>query len=330
MNARRRQFVALGIGTLSLAIPSLAQQPSRVFRVGLLTAVDPLAERSEFFAAALSRSLVQRGYALDRNLVFERRGAHSHLDRLPRLVDELVASKVDVIVVSGYPAARAAKQGTAVVPVVVVNAGDPVASGLVASLARPGGNLTGISDVAGELAPKRLQLLKETAPRLRRVAMLWNAGDLGMTMRYQATAAAAKGLGVVVQPLGVREPEDFAEAFAALTRDQPDAILMVADPLTGLNRKRVFEYAAAHRLPAIYEVESHARDGGLMAYGPDAEETSERTAFLVDRILKGSRPADLPFEQPTRFRLVVNLKTAKALGISIPQSILIRADEIVE
>jgi putative ABC transport system substrate-binding protein len=174
------------------------------------------------------------------------------MDRLPRLISERVASKVDVIVAFGYPCALAAKQGT-VLPVVTFTTGDPVATGLVDSLARPGGNITGVSDVSAEATPKRLQLLKEMAPQLRRVAMLWNAADLGMTLRYRAAEAGAKAMDISVQPLGVREPNDFDQAFAAMNSDMPDAILMVSDALTSLNRKRVFEFAAMHRLPAIYE-----------------------------------------------------------------------------
>jgi putative ABC transport system substrate-binding protein len=251
------------------------------------------------------------------------------MDRLPRLVAELVASNVDVIVAMGYPAALAIKQGTTM-PAVISQAGDPVGTGLVESLARPGGNLTGISDVAVQLSPKRLEYLKEVAPGLRRVAMLWNAADLGMTLRYRASEAAAQALGVEVQPLGVREPDDFEEAFAAMMRELPDGILMVSDSLTTLNRQRVYDFATAHRLPAIYEFDFLVRDGGLMAYGPDQDESFERVAALVDRILKGAKPADLPFEEPTRFRLAINLKTAKALDLTIPGTLLAFTDEVIE
>jgi putative tryptophan/tyrosine transport system substrate-binding protein len=261
--------------------------------------------------------------------LFERRGAEAHMDRLPRLVDELAASKVDLIVTFGYPPAVAAKHGVTV-PVVVFAAGDPVGTGLVDSLARPGGNLTGISDVSAEVTPKRMELLKQIAPRLRKVAMLWNADDLGMTLRYRASETGAQALGISVQPLGVREPNDFDQAFAAMNRNMPDAILMVSDTLTALNRKRVFEFAAAHRLPAIYESDPYVRDGGLMSYGPDPDESLARVAALVDRILKGAKPATLPFEQPTRFRFVLNLKTAKALGLHIPPKLLALADEVIE
>ena len=326
---RRRDFVVL-IGGAAAASPlaAFAQSPAKVYRVGLLSAGAPPGDNSPL-GVPLVRGLAQHGYVVDKNLTFERRGAEGHLDRLPQLVAELAASKVEVIVVSGYPATHAAKEGTTL-PVVAVNAGDPVGTGLVASLAHPGGHLTGISDVSAEVTPKRLELLKQIAPKLRRVAILWNADDLGMTLRYRASEAGAKALGVGIQPLGVREPDDFNQAFEAMTRDMPDAILMVTDSLTVLNRKRVFEFAAAHRLPAIYEFDFLVRDGGLMSYGPDNNESLARVADLVARILKGAKPADLPFEQPTLFRFVLNLKTAKALGLDVPPLLLARADEVIE
>jgi putative tryptophan/tyrosine transport system substrate-binding protein len=264
-----------------------------------------------------------------KNLALERRGAEGHNDRLPQLVAELVASKVDVIVTSGYPSALAAKQA-ATPPTVAVNAGDPVATGLVANLTRPGGNLTGISDVSAEVTPKRLELLKRIAPDLRRVAVLWNADDLGMTLRYRASEIGAQALGISIQPLGVREPDDFEQAFTSMTRDMPDAILMVTDSLTILNRKRVFEFAATHRLPAIYEFGFLVRDGGLMSYGPDEDETYGRVAALAARVLDGAKPADLPFEQPTKFALFINLKTAKELGLVVPAVLLAQADQVIE
>ena len=199
---------------------------------------------------------------------------------------EQLKSKVDVIVTWGYPMAVAAK-AAGIPTVVAFGAGDPVATGLVQSLARPGGNITGISDVATALSTKRLGLLKELVPKLQRVAMLWNKDDLGMSLRYDASAKAAQAMGVEVQAVGVREPDDFNEAFAVMDREQPDAILMVSDSLTILNRKRVFDYAAAHRLPAIYEYDPLVREGGLMSYGSDLQESFERAAYLVDRILQG-------------------------------------------
>src|SRR5829696_6861020 len=327
MKVHRRHVLA---GLVLAAGPGrpAAQARSEVYRVGLLTPTAPLADTSPF-GAPLVRGLAQHGYRLDRNLVLERRGAEGHLDRLPQLVAELVASNVDVIVAMGYPAALAVKQGTTL-PAVISAAGDPVGTGLVDSLARPGGNLAGISDVAVQLSPKRMEFLKEVAPKLRRVAMLWNAADLGMTLRYNASQAAAQVLGVEVQPLGVREPDDFDEAFTAMRRERPDGILMVSDALTILNRQRVYDFAAAHHLPAIYEFDFLVRDGGLMAYGPDQDESFERVAALVDRLLKGAKPADLPFEEPTRFRLAINLKTAKALDLTIPGTLLAFTDEVIE
>jgi len=184
--------------------------------------------------------------------------------------------------------------------------------------------------MAIELAPKRLELLKELVPTLNTVAMVFNASDLGMTLRYQGAADAARTLGARVQPLGVREPDDFEEAFASMLRDPPDALLMVSDDLTFLNRRRVYEFAAEHRLPTTYELGNYVRDGGLSSLGPDVDEIYDRAANLIDRILKGAKPADLPFEQPTRFHVSINLKTAKALGITVPPSVIVRADEVVE
>jgi putative ABC transport system substrate-binding protein len=213
---------------------------------------------------------------------------------------------------------------------VAFGVGDPVATGLVANLARPGGNITGISDVATTLSTKRLGLLKELLPKLHRVGMLWNKDDLGMSLRYDASAKAAGAIGVDVQAVGVREPDDFNEAFTAMDREPPDAILMVSDSLTMLNRKRVFDYAAIHRLPAIYEYDPLVHEGGLMSYGPDLHESLERAASMVDRIFKGEKPADLPFEQPTRYLFVINLKTAKSIGLDIPPTLLALADEVIE
>jgi putative ABC transport system substrate-binding protein len=327
---QRRDFMTL-IASTTLASPLAAfgQNSSKmIYHLGLLGSGTPITEKSPLGAALIS-GLAQDGYLLNQNLVFDSRAAEAHVDRLPQLVSELAASNVNVIVTSGYPAARAAKQGVTL-PIVSVNAGDPVGTGLVSSLARPGGNLTGISDVSAELAPKRLEFLKEMVPGLRRVAVLWNADDLGMTLRYKALEAGAMTLGVTVQPLGVREPDDFDQAFGVINQDPPDAILMVTDSLTILNRKRVFEFVTARRLPAIYEFDFLVRDGGLMSYGPDDIESFRRVAALVSHILKGARPPELPFEQPTKFELVINMKTAKVLGLEVPPSLLARADEVIE
>jgi putative tryptophan/tyrosine transport system substrate-binding protein len=311
----RRDFMVIAGGSIVAAPFSVsAQNTSAVYRIGSLNSAGP-ADKSPY-GPLLIRNLARHGYVLDKNLAFEHRGAEMQLNRLPQLAEELQASKVDVVFALGYPAALAMK-GTPL-SIVSYTTGDPVGTGLVESLARPGGNITGVSDVSAEVTPKRLELLREIAPALRRVAMLFNAADLGMTLRYRVAAEGAKAIGVSVQPLGVREPNDFEQAFATMTSEMPDAILMVSDALTSLNRKRVFEFAAAHRLPAIYE------------YDPDLDESIARVAALIDRVLKGAKPADLPFEQPTLFRFAINLKTAKALGIEIPNSILAQADEVIE
>jgi putative tryptophan/tyrosine transport system substrate-binding protein len=281
------------------------------------------------FGKVIMKVLAERGYVLGQDLTFEARGAMGDVAKLPALLGELKARKVDVVIVVGYPAALAAKSA-GIATVGATGLGDPVETKLIDSLAHPGGNVTGISDVATALTTKRLSLLKEMSPKLQKVAMLWNKDDLGMSLRYEASAKVAQSLGVTVQALGVREPDDFNEAFAVMNGDLPDAILMVADSLTVLNRRRVFEFAAAKKLPAIYEYDFLVRDGGLMSYGSDLTESFERAAALADRIFKGVSPGDLPFEQPIRYPFVLNLKTAKATGLEIPPKLLALADEVIE
>ena len=248
----------------------------------------------------------------------------------PQMMLELVAAKVDAVVTVSYPAAAAAK-ASGIPTVIASGSGDPVDDRAWSeSLPHPGGNVTGIADDAAMLSTKRLSLLKALLPNLRRVAMLWNKQDLGMSQRYEASAKSARDIGVEVQPLGVREPDDFNDAFAAMSREKPDAILMVSNSLTLLNRKRVIAFAAEHRLPAIYEADPLVRDGGLMSYGADSRESFERAAALVDRIFKGAKPADLPVEQPTRYLFVLNLQTAKAMNLEIPDKLAALADEVIE
>ena len=313
---------------MPLLIGSASSQTAvKAHRVGLLSSGAPLTDNSEV-VVGLSAGFSKRGYIVGRSVVYERRAAEAHSDRLPGLVDDLKKSS-ELIITQSYAAARIVKDRSSV-PVVAITGADPIATGLVESLARPGGNVTGVGEIAAELSAKRLEVLKDTFPGLRKIAMLWNADDLGMTGRYKNAEAAARTLGFAIQPLGVREPEDFASAFTAMLRDRPDAILMVTDALTALNRKRVFEFAAQEKLPAIYEYDFLVRDGGLMSYGPDMGEVYDRAAGLADRILRGGRPANLPFEQPTRFRLVINKKTLETLGLTIPPAMLMRADEVVE
>jgi putative ABC transport system substrate-binding protein len=326
MISRRSVILALGSMPL-LARGVFSQTAIKVRRVGLLSSAAPLTDTNPV-VIGLTAGFSKRGYVVGSSLLFERRAAEAHPERMPQLADDL-KSQAEVIITNSYAAARVVKDRSNV-PVVAITGADPVATGLIDSLARPGGNVTGVGEVAAELSAKRLEVLKDTFPNLRKIAMLWNADDLGMTGRYKNAEAAARMLGFEIQPLGVREPEDFAAAFAAMVRDRPDAILMVTDALMALNRKRVFEFATQQRLPAIYEYDFLVRDGGLMSYGPDMSEVYDRAAGLADRILKGARPADLPFEQPTRFRLVINKKTLETLGLTLPPAMLMRADEVVD
>jgi putative ABC transport system substrate-binding protein len=315
------------IAAAAWPLPAFAQA-TKIYRVGTLTPGPPISPARDA-GAVLFDGLAKRGYVLGQNLVHEARGASGRIERVSGLMHELKVAGVDVVVTISYPAAAAAKS-SGVPTVLASGSGDPVKTGLVESLAHPGGTVTGIADDASTLSTKRLSLLSSLLPGLHRIAMLWNKDDLGMSMRYEASAKAAQGVGITVQPLGVREPEDFNEAFEAMKRDPPDAILMVSDSLTLLNRRRVIDYAAAHRLPAIYEAVSIVRDGGLMSYGADSGESFDRAAAMVDLILKGAKPADLPVEQPTRYQFVINLRTAKSIGLEVPATLAALADEVIE
>jgi putative tryptophan/tyrosine transport system substrate-binding protein len=323
-----RALVLLAIVVIGGTVKAAAQTTPAEYRVGLLSTGGEATDQS-VFTTDLINGFARRGLVIGQNLAVERRAAHGHIERLPQLVDELAASRVGVIVTLGYPAALAAKEHTDL-PVVVIRAGDPVADGLVADFVHPGGHVTGISEVAAELSTKRLALLKEAVPDVHRVAMLWNAKDLGMSLRYEAAAAEARRLGLVVQSYGLGAPDDFETTFTGMTHQPPDAILVVNDVLTNSNRKRVIDFAAQHKLPAIYEYDFLARDGGLMSYGPDMDEMFDRAAGLAVRILNGADPADLPLETPSRFVLAINLDTARQIGLNIPPSLLARADDVIE
>jgi putative ABC transport system substrate-binding protein len=320
--------VALVIGLLAAPLTAEGQQVGKSYHIGFLAGGARPADAEP--PKALRDALQELGYVEGKTVRYTGRWAEAKLERLPKFAAELVQLKVDLIVTIGGPASEAAARATATIPIVTAGAGDVVGTGLVASLARPGGNLTGITDQAIELSAKRLEMLKEAVPKAVRVAVLWNADDLAMTLRYREIDRAAHTLGVTIQPLGVREPNDFDAAFSAMVRDRPDALFLVTDSLTILNRRRVLEFAAAYRIPAMYEFSFLVRDGGLMSYGPDLDDSFRRAAFYVDRIFRGAKPGELPVEQPIRFYLVVNLKTARALGLTIPQSILIRADEVIQ
>ncbi len=326
---KRREFLTvLGGAALAGQPAARAQAPGRTYRLGTLSAAMPMTDDSPF-GKSLIEALARHGYVVGQNLTIEARGASADLAKIPALLEELKGRGVDALVVVGYPCAAAAKS-LGIPTVGAVGLGDPVETKLIDSLAHPGGNITGISDVAATLSTKRMSLLKEMSPKLQKVAMLWNKDDFGMTLRYEASAKAARALGVTVLALGVNEPDDFNGAFDVMNNEKPEAILMVADALTTLNRRRVFDYAAAKKMPAIYEFDFIVRDGGLMSYGADLKESFTRAAALVDRIFKGAKPADLPFEEPTRYLFALNLKTAKSTGIEIPSTLLALADEVIE
>jgi putative ABC transport system substrate-binding protein len=251
------------------------------------------------------------------------------MERFPELAADLARLPLDVILAQSFPAALAAKQATSTIPIVVMGAGDPVATGLVDSFARPGGNITGVSALETELSGKRLELLKEAFPKLTRVAVLWNAADFGMSLKFREIQLAAQALRVAVLPSAVRQPKDFDGVFSEMLRKRPDALFVITDPLTQLNRKHLVESATKNRLPAMYENSPYVEDGGLMAYGPSQAENLRIALQHVEKILKGTKPSDLPIEQPTKFEFIINLKAAKQIGLTIPPNVLARADKVI-
>jgi putative ABC transport system substrate-binding protein len=325
----RRTFMTMITGGL-LAAPLAveAQQAGKVWRVGFLAGGARTPDGAP--PPALRQALQELGYVEQQNVIYVGRWADAKRDRLPGLAAELVGLNVDVIVTVGGPASEAAKQITSSIPIVLAIVGDADGIGLIESLARPGGNVTGMTDQSADLSAKRLEFLKEAVPKATRIAVLWNADDRGMTLRYRQVERAAPLLHVTIQPLGVREPDDFDVAFSAMTLKRPDALFLVTDALTNLNRKRVIDFAAAHRIPAMYEFGFLVHDGGLMSYGPSQDDNFRRAAVYVDRIFKGAKPSSLPVERPSRYYLLINLKTAKALGLTIPPSLLGRADEVIQ
>jgi len=319
-------IVTLTLSLLAAPLAADAQPSAKVARIGYLSVAGGAGSPS---AEAFRQGLRELGYVEGQNIAIEFR-AEGKSDRLPALAAELVQLQVDVIVAFSSVAAQAAKNTTTTIPIVMVSSGDPVATGLVASLARPGGNLTGLTGLATELSGKRLELLREAIPSLSRVAVLWNSLDGAMTLTFRGIQAAARALGVTVQPLGVREAEDIDSAIAAMTEERPDALFMITDVLTRRHTRQVVDFAAQRQLPTMFEGRGPVAEGGLMSYGPSFPDLLRRAAYYVDRILKGAKPGDLPVEQPTKFELVINLKTANALGLTIPPSLLFQADEVIK
>jgi putative ABC transport system substrate-binding protein len=324
----RRSFMALVSGGL-LAAPLAAggQQARKVWRIGVLS---PVPSTRAGFPALLRQTLRELGYVEGLNLVIEWRDAEGKTERFDDLAAELVRLKVDVIVATVPGATLAAKRSTASIPIVMVNTPDPVQLGLVVSLGRPGGNVTGTTTLSADLSSKQLELLKEAVPRAVRIAVLWNPSNPWHSIALKGAEAAARSLAVQLQILEVRGPEGFASAFEAMTRNRTGAVLVLADPLTAFHRSHLANLAAKRHLPGMYGPRDYADAGGLMSYWAHTADLYRRVASYVDRILKGAKPGDLSIEQPTKFELVINLKTAKALGLTIPQSLLQRADEVIE
>jgi putative ABC transport system substrate-binding protein len=321
-------MVMLIVAVFAAPLVGEAQQPGKVPRVGFLGP----RSRSDGapFLDAFLQGLRALGWVEGQNIAIEYRFAEGRLDRLADLAADLVRLKVDIILAASTPPAVAAKSATRTIPIVMATSADPVELGLVASLAQPGGNVTGLSfSVPLDVVGKELELLKETVPKVRRVAVLWNPANPGNGLAMKTVRSTARSLGVQLQPFEARGPNEFEAAFAAMARGGAGALLVVPDGMFGLHRARLQDLAAKSRLPAMYGLREHTEAGGLMSYAVDLRDSFRRSATYVDKILKGAKPAGLPIEQPTKFELVINLTTAKALGLTIPPAMLARADEVM-
>ena len=324
----RRRF-AQGAGSCVVLaacgpLPFQARQPPRPHRIGFLgLAPEP-------YYDGLRQGLREHGYVDGHNAVIEWRYADGREERLPDLAADLVRLPVDVIVAAGLAPARAAKAATSTIPIVLGSSNDPVATGLVPSLARPGGNITGITNTSPGLSGKQLQILRDAVPGIARVALLWNAADPGTMLAYQGALDGARALGLKLQEWEVRRPEDFENVFDVAARQPPDALFTLRDSLTNTYRARILDFAATSRLPTMSGLREFAVDGGFLAYGPSLDGSYHRAALYVDKILKGAQPAHLPIEQPMRFDFVINLGTAQALGLTIPQHVLLQATEVIQ
>ena len=318
-------FTLLLLAAVTLAE---AQQPKKVPRIGFLSAASASAVAGRL--DAFRQGLTELGYIEGKNIVVEYRYADGKADRLPALAAELVGAELDLIVAATTPGVLAVKKASATVPIVFVDISDPVANGLVASLARPGGNITGLTIFGPELSGKRLELLKEAAPNVARVALLWNSANPANELMWKETQAVAHELRVQLQSLEVRSSNDFDSAFEAALREHAQALIAAPEPLINTHLKRIVEFAAKNWLPAMYGAPEVVNAGGLMAYAPSYTDLYRRAATYVDKILKGTKSADLPVEQPKKFEFIINLKTAKQIGVTIPQSVLFRADKVIK
>jgi putative tryptophan/tyrosine transport system substrate-binding protein len=327
---RRRTFITL-LGGAAVVWPLAAraqQSMAKVPRIGFLG--NSTAELEANLIGPFRDGLRALGYEEGRNIVIEYRWAEGKYERFPALTAELIALKVDAIVTAGTPASLAVKNATTTIPLVMVAVGDPVATGLVASLARPGGNITGLTSISSEMEGKRLELLREVVPKVSHIAVLWNAASPIQVIEEGEVRAAAGVLGIKMLSLGVRTREEIDDALATIIRERPDALLVLADRLFLHHRTRIMDFAAQERLPGVHAYRELVEAGGLMSYGPSYADMHRRAAAYVDKILKGAKPADLPVERPVKFELVVNLKAATELGLDVPPTLLGRADEVIE
>jgi putative ABC transport system substrate-binding protein len=322
---------AIALVLLVVATPLPAtQQAGKVYRIGVMAITSTPSPEFLRIWNAFSDGLREFGYVEGKNIVFERRYSEGRAERFPELAGELVGLKVDLILVVTTPAALAAKAATSTIPILFVTAIDPVGAGLATSLARPGGNVTGLTTLSPELSAKRLELLKELVPRVARVGVLWNTTNPANALVLRQMDEAGRQLGVVLQSYGVRAPDDFESTFAKIVQQRPGALLVLADAMMFRHRDQIAKFALQARLPSIFEAKEMTVAGGLMSYGSSYPELFRRAAFYVDRLLRGVRPADLPFEQPSKFEFVLNMKTARALGLTIPPAMRVRADELIE
>ena len=324
---RRREFITL-IGGAAAAWPLAASAQSKIPHIGFMGNSTAALEAN--LVDAFREGLREHGYEEGGNIVIEYRWADGKYEQFPTLVAELIAAKVDVIVTAGTPAALAMKKATTTVPLVMVAVGDPVGTGLVPSLARPGGNLTGLSSIAPDLEGKRLQLLREVVPALSYVAMFINSLNPFHVSSMRQAQAAAQAMGIKLQLHDIRKSEDLDDAFAAIRKERPDALLILADRVFLHNRERMMDFTKEQRLPNVNAYKELVEVGGLMSYGPSYEDMHKRAAIYVDKILKGAKPADLPIEQPSKFTFIINLKAAKALGVTVPLQLLELADRLIE
>jgi ABC-type uncharacterized transport system substrate-binding protein len=330
MITRRKLLVALGVSVLATSLVSFAQQQGKIWRIGFLSQRPRPASLDSDIFGAFRRGMRELGYVEGKNLVIEWRWAEGKYDRLPELAAELVQMKVDVIVAAGAQDISAAQKATSTIPIVMATAPDPVGSGFVKTLARPGGNITGLSNLSAEVSPKHLEMLLSMVPKLSRVAVLVNPANPAHAMVLKSVQSAAQRTSAKILPVEARTAPEIEKAFSAMAREKAGAVIVARDGFFIQQVRQIAELAAKNRLPSISGYRNYAEAGGLMSYGQNPAESFRRAATYVDKILKGAKPGDLPVEQPTKFELLINRKTAKALGLTIPQSLLISADRVIE